>query len=79
MTLTSPHDDAQPFLAPCFEILHPEAYAELLVCGRKPARSAVVTVDDGFQNLLDYALPVAETLRIPLLAFVGSRHLEGGP
>jgi len=63
-----------------FDLLHPEEYADQLARGRlPPTRSAVVTVDDGFQNLLDYALPVAESLGIPLLAFISSGHLDGGP
>ena len=62
-----------------FDIVHPEGYADLLERGRTPSpRSALITLDDGFQNLLDHALPVAEALQVPLLAFVCSGHLDGG-
>lgn len=63
-----------------FQLIHPEEYAELLIRGKSPPLgSVIVTVDDGFQNLLDFALPVAESLGIPLLAFVSTGHLDGGP
>ena len=63
-----------------FDVVHPEEYADLLQRGRTLSwRSTLITLDDGFQNLLDYALPVAEALRIPLLAFVCTGHLDGSP
>jgi peptidoglycan/xylan/chitin deacetylase (PgdA/CDA1 family) len=62
-----------------FAILHPDEYADLLERGaRIPRRAALVTVDDGCQNLVDYAEPIARLHGIALLAFVCTGHLDSG-
>ena len=62
-----------------YHLLHPDELADALEKGGSvPQRSALITLDDGYQNILDYALPVAEVLRVPLLVFVSSGHLNGG-
>jgi len=65
------------YLKRWFGVLHPEEYAEHLARGRPlPRRAALVTVDDGYQNLLDYALPVARAVNVVPLAFVSTGHLD---
>jgi hypothetical protein len=62
-----------------FQVLHPEDFADRVERGQEaPRRSVLVTLDDGFQNLLDYALPVSEAHGVVPLAFVSSGHLSGG-
>ncbi len=62
-----------------FVLLHPDEYAAMLEGGQPvPERAALVTVDDGFQNLIDHALPIARTHGVTLLAFVCTGHLDGG-
>ena len=66
------------FLKRRFHLLHPEELADLIERGRPlPRRSAVVSIDDGFQNALLYALPVARGHGVVPLAFVNSGHLSG--
>ena len=61
-----------------FLVLHPDEFADLVARGRPaPRRTALLTLDDGFQNLLDHALPVTEAHGVVPLAFVSSGHLSG--
>ena len=47
-----------------FTLLHPEECADLIERGLPPPpRAALLTLDDGHQNLLDHALPVARVLQ----------------
>ena len=63
-----------------FGVLHLETFADLVEGGEIPNRGSVlITVADGFQNLLDYAVPVAGKMKVPLLAFASTSHLDGGP
>ena len=62
-----------------FSVLHPEEFADLVERGRPaPRRTVLLTVDDGFQNALDHALPAAEARGVVPLAFVSSGHLSAG-
>lgn len=61
-----------------FDFLHPRDYLEYLRAGRFPKRTALLTIDDGFQNALTHALPVAESLGIPFVLFVADSHLDAG-
>jgi peptidoglycan/xylan/chitin deacetylase (PgdA/CDA1 family) len=68
-----------------YYVLHSDEFVEILRAdpqdGSKrafPKRSVLVTLDDGFQNALDYALPVAEATQVPLLAFISTGHLDDG-
>lgn len=62
-----------------YVILHPDEFVDYLKNNRPfPTRSAMVTLDDGFQNALDYALPVAESVKVPILLFLSSGHMDGG-
>jgi peptidoglycan/xylan/chitin deacetylase (PgdA/CDA1 family) len=61
-----------------FTVLHPEEFAELARSGRSlPRRSVLVTLDDGFQNVLDHALPAARAHGVVPLAFISTGHLSG--
>jgi peptidoglycan/xylan/chitin deacetylase (PgdA/CDA1 family) len=62
-----------------FSILHPEEFADHLEDGRPfPRKTALVTVDDGFRNAVDHALPAARDLEVPLLLFTSTAHLDEG-
>jgi peptidoglycan/xylan/chitin deacetylase (PgdA/CDA1 family) len=63
-----------------YQVLHPTEFLDLPVKERRRGgrRLALVTIDDGYQNLLDYALPVAQSHGITPLAFVCSGHMDGG-
>ncbi len=60
-----------------FSVLHPEEWADVVAADRPlPRRSVLITIDDGFQNLIDHAVPVAEAANVVPLAFVSTGHLD---
>ena len=49
-----------------FHISHPEEFIEIIEHNNSfPRRSILLTFDDGYQNVLDYAVPIIESLRNP--------------
>jgi peptidoglycan/xylan/chitin deacetylase (PgdA/CDA1 family) len=60
-------------------VLHADEFINLLFQGSTFPRNAVlITIDDGLQNTLDFALPVAEASDVPILAFVATGHMDDG-
>ena len=61
-----------------FSVLHPGEFADLAERGRPaPRKSALVTLDDGFQSVVDHAVPVARAHGVVPLSFVSTGHLSG--
>ncbi len=60
-----------------YQILHPDEFIGILE-NRKPfpKNCILITFDDGFQNILDYAIPITELYEIPILAFICDAHLD---
>jgi peptidoglycan/xylan/chitin deacetylase (PgdA/CDA1 family) len=60
-----------------YSFMHPDEFTDRLVSNRPfPRSSALITFDDGFQNVLNYALPVAEAMGVPMLVFISTGHLD---
>lgn len=67
------------YLARHYEIISLDTLVECLEEGREPPeRSVVLTLDDGFCDNLEAALPVLETHRIPATIYVVTRSLSKG-
>lgn len=59
-----------------FFVLHPDEFIDYFIRGLPyPKSSVLITIDDGYQNILDFALPVAESYELPILAFVATGHV----
>jgi peptidoglycan/xylan/chitin deacetylase (PgdA/CDA1 family) len=70
-------DNHLKFLKRIFRIITAEEFIENI--NRKKSfhkNSLLITLDDGYQNVLDYALPIAIARKVPLVAFVSSGHLD---
>jgi peptidoglycan/xylan/chitin deacetylase (PgdA/CDA1 family) len=60
-------------------ILHPDEIGSALLNGRASGeKSVLITFDDGFRNNLTVVRPVLESLEIPAIFFVSTRHLYPG-
>jgi peptidoglycan/xylan/chitin deacetylase (PgdA/CDA1 family) len=67
------------YLARHYEIIPLDTLVECLEEGREPPeRSVVLTLDDGFRDNLEAALPVLEAHRIPATIYVVTRSLSSG-
>jgi len=67
------------YLKKRYSVIHPRELGELIEKKKKvPKGTILITIDDGFQNTLDYALPVAESLDVPFLSFIATKHLNEG-
>ena len=61
-----------------YHILHPEEYIQFIEKGKSlPKRSLLITFDDGYQNIFDFAFPILKSMDIPFLVFFNSLNLDG--
>ena len=59
------------YLSKIYRILHPLEFLHFGTNNKRfPSRSVLVTFDDGFNNIFQYALPVVERLKIPIVVFL---------
>lgn len=60
-----------------YHFIHPDEYLIQLEQGKPiPKRSLLLTFDDGYQNIFDYAFPILKKLRIPFLVFFNTVNLD---
>ena len=61
-----------------FNIIHPEEYIHRIEKKQKlPPKTLLITFDDGYQNIFDYAFPILKNLQIPFLVFFNTRNING--
>lgn len=66
------------YLKKNYNILRLEEVAEMMRSGKPiPPRSAVVTIDDGYRDAYDIALPIFAEMEIPATLFVVTDFVEG--
>jgi peptidoglycan/xylan/chitin deacetylase (PgdA/CDA1 family) len=61
-----------------FNVLPLSEAVDRLYAGRLPRRALCVTFDDGYADNHEVALPIAESLGLPLGFFIASGYLDGG-
>jgi peptidoglycan/xylan/chitin deacetylase (PgdA/CDA1 family) len=65
------------FIKTFHNVLHPNEFKKKLLEGvRFGIRDALITMDDGFDNQYEFALPILEKLNVPAVIFVSSLHIE---
>jgi peptidoglycan/xylan/chitin deacetylase (PgdA/CDA1 family) len=66
-------------LSTCYQFITVEQAVEMLA-GKIPLikNALLITLDDGYRNNIDYALPICETFGIKPVLFVATDHIDSG-
>jgi peptidoglycan/xylan/chitin deacetylase (PgdA/CDA1 family) len=66
------------YLKKNYDILRLEEFAEMMRAGKPvPPRSAVVTIDDGYRDAYEIALPIFAEMEVPATLFVVTDFVDG--